>query len=79
MRMHIQLSDELTAELDRRVGPRGRSAFIARTVERALDDERRWDEIVASLGSIAERGHGWDEEPADWVRLQRRDDARRLG
>ena len=77
--MHIQLSDELTAELDRRVGPRGRSAFIARTVERALDDERRWDEIVASLGSIAERGHGWDEEPADWVRLQRRDDARRLG
>ena len=44
----------LVAELDRRVGRRRRSAFIARTVERALDEQRRWDEIVASLGGIAD-------------------------
>jgi len=77
--VHIQLPDDLTAELDRRVGPRGRSAFIVRTLERALDDERRWDEIVALLGSIADRGHEWDQGPADWVRSQRRADARRVG
>ena len=29
MRLHIALDDELVAELDRRAGPRQRSAFIA--------------------------------------------------
>ncbi len=71
MYVQIQLPDELAAELDRRVGRRSRSAFIARALERALEDERRWDAIVASFGSIAKRGHEWDEDAADWVRLQR--------
>lgn len=79
MRLHIFLDDALVAELDRRVGRRKRSAFIARTVEQALDDERRWDAIVESLGSIADRGHEWDEDPAAWVSEQRRGDARRVG
>lgn len=79
MRLHIQLPDELTAEIDRRVGPRRRSAFIARTVERALDDERRWDEIMASLGAIGSEGHEWDEDTARWVEAQRRGDASRVG
>lgn len=79
MRLHIQLSDELTAEIDRRVGPRKRSAFIARTVERALDDERRWDEIVGSLGTVASEGHDWDDDPAGWVAAQRRGDPKRMG
>ena len=79
MRLHIQLSDELTAEIDRRVGPRRRSAFIAKTLERALDDERRWDEIVSSLGTIGAEGHEWDADPAAWVDAQRRGDADRVG
>jgi Arc/MetJ family transcription regulator len=79
MRLHISLEDELVAELDRRVGARGRSAFIAQTVRRALDDERRWDEISASLGAIAADGHDWDDDPAEWVRAQRRGDERRVG
>lgn len=79
MRVHIQLPDELTAEIDRRVGPRRRSAFIARTLERALDDERRWDEIMGSLGRLAPEGHEWDEDPAAWVAAQRRGDAQRVG
>ncbi len=79
MRLHIQISDELTAEIDRRVGPRRRSAFIARTLERALDDERRWDEIMASLGGIEADGHEWDEDAAGWVESQRRGDAARVG
>jgi hypothetical protein len=79
MRLHISLEDELVAELDRRVGKRRRSAFIARMLRRTLDDERRWDDIEASLGSIDAKGHEWDEDPAAWVHAQRFGDDRRVG
>ncbi len=79
MRLHISLDDGLIAELDRRAGRGRRSAFIARTVERALEDERRWEEIEASLGAVEDRGHEWDGDPAGWVRAGRRADERRLG
>ena len=79
MRLHIALDDELVAELDRRVGPRRRSAFIAELVRRGLEDERRWDDIEAALGAISDVGHDWDDDPAQWVRAQRRGDARRTG
>lgn len=79
MRLHIQLDDDLVADVDRRAGPRRRSAFITALIRRGLDDERRWDEIEASLGSISDGGHAWDEDPAGWVRAQRQVDARRAG
>ena len=79
MRLHISLEDELVAELDRRVGKRRRSAFIARVLRRTLDDERRWDEILSSIGSIDDEGHDWDQDPGAWVRAQRRGDQRRVG
>ncbi len=79
MRLHIALDDELVAELDRRAGARRRSAFIAELISRGLEDERRWDEIEASLGQIVDNGHDWDEDPAAWVREQRRADNRRAG
>ena len=79
MRLHISLEDELVAELDRRVGKRKRSAFIAQLLRRSLDDKRRWDEILSSLGSIEDTGHDWDKDPAAWVREQRRADPRRVG
>ena len=79
MRLHISLEDELVAELDRRAGARRRSAFIAQVVRRALEDEGRWDDIEAALGSIADSGHEWDDDPAAWVRSQRREDVRRSG
>ena len=79
MRLHITLRDELVRELDRRVGPRRRSSFITRAVEQALDDERRWELIESSLGSIADDGHPWDGDAAAWVRSQRRLDERRVG
>ena len=79
MRLHIQLEDELVEDLDRRAGPRRRSAFIAELVRRSLEDERRWDEIEKSLGTISDTGHDWDEDPAQWVRVQRRSDAARSG
>ncbi len=77
--MHIALEDELVAELDRRVGPRRRSAFIGELIKRGLDDERRWDDIEAALGALGETVHDWDADPAAWVRAQRHSDARRAG
>jgi predicted transcriptional regulator len=79
VRVHISLDDELVNALDRRVGRRRRSAFIAAAVERALDDEERWDLIESSFASIPDSGHEWDEDPAAWVRAQRRADDRRVG
>lgn len=79
MRMHIQLDDDLVAELDGRVGPRRRSAFITAALRDALDSQRRWDDIEASLGSIDDTGHGWDDDPAAWVRAERGRDRRRAG
>lgn len=79
MRLHITMDDALVDELDRRVGSRRRSSFIATAVGRALEDERRWELIESAIGSVAEHGHEWDEDPAEWVRSQRRGDARRLG
>ena len=78
MRLHIALDDELVAALDRRVGARQRSAFIAELIRRGLEDEQRWDDIEASLGALR-RAHEWDEDPAAWVREERRADARRAG
>ena len=79
MRVHITLRPELVKELDRRVGQRQRSGFIAQAVEQALDDERRWELIRASIGRIAAANHDWDPDVAGWVRDQRRADARRVG
>jgi Arc/MetJ-type ribon-helix-helix transcriptional regulator len=79
MRLHTSLDERLVTQLDRRVGRGKRSAFIADTVRRALEDQRRWDDIVASLGKIADDGHEWDADPAKWVRHQRRGDTHRVG
>jgi metal-responsive CopG/Arc/MetJ family transcriptional regulator len=79
MRLHISLDDELVEQLDQRVGSRQRSAFISDTVRRALEDERRWDDIEAGLGALAQREHEWDGDPAGWVTAQRSADARRVG
>ena len=77
--MHIYLDDDIVEELDRRVGSRRRSAFVAQAVRAALDDERRWELIESSIGAIPDGGHDWDADPAAWVHEQRRSDVRRAG
>jgi predicted transcriptional regulator len=79
MRLHIQLDDDLVGELDRRAGRRRRSAFITELIRRGLEDEQRWDDIESALGAIEDGGHAWDDDPAAWVREQRRSDSRRAG
>jgi hypothetical protein len=79
MRLHITLEDDLVRNLDRRVGPRRRSGFIARAVRLALEDEARWELVESALGSVESEGHDWDADPADWVRRERRSEASRVG
>ncbi len=79
MRLHITVEDEVVAELDRRAGRRGRSAYISELLRRAFEDERRWEDIEAALGSVPDTGHDWDDDPAAWVRAQRASDATRTG
>ena len=79
MRLHISLDDELVDELDKRVGSRRRSTFISEALRRALDDERRWEDIEAGLGTLSDSVHEWDADPAGWVRAQRRSDPARVG
>jgi Arc/MetJ family transcription regulator len=79
MRMHIELDDELVAQIDELSGPRGRSAFVRSAVERAIRQELRWTDIAAAAGAIANQDHEWDADPGAWVRQQRRADVRRAG
>ena len=81
MSVHIQLADELVRELDRRVGPRRRSSFIAEAVRGAprTGQERRWELLESTLGSIPDRDHPRDDDPARWVRNKRRGEAARVG
>jgi metal-responsive CopG/Arc/MetJ family transcriptional regulator len=79
MRMHIELDDELVAQIDELSGPRGRSAFVRSAIERAIRQELRWSDIEAAAGAIEGQDHEWDPDPAAWVRQQRRADARRAG
>ena len=79
MRLRIDLDDDLIALVDERVGTRGRSAFIADALRHALDNEQRWEDIDAGLGTLSSGEHEWDADPAGWVRAQRRSDAARVG
>ncbi len=79
MRLHISIDDSLVEQLDQRVGKRQRSTFISETVRRALEDERRWEDIEAGLGVLADSEHEWDRDPAGWVTAQRNGDPARVG
>jgi len=79
MRVHIDLDDELVADVDAVAGQRGRSRFIREAVATALDQRKRAALIRSARGTVIEHGHDWDADPARWVRRQRRDDRRRVG
>ena len=76
MRLHITLDDDLVADLDQRVKARARSPFIAEAVRRALDDVRRRELIEAAIGTFADGGHEWDDDPAGYFHRSRQSDSR---
>lgn len=74
VRTHVLLPRELVDEIDRRVGPRRRSEFIARATRRVLDVEERLTTFDAFVGSLEDMEiPGWEtpESAAEWVRQQR--------
>jgi Arc/MetJ family transcription regulator len=79
MRLHIELDDALVERVDRMAGSRGRSRFIREAVAWALENASRAELIRSSFGSIDDKSHDWDRDPAAWVREQRRTDRRRIG
>jgi metal-responsive CopG/Arc/MetJ family transcriptional regulator len=79
MRTHIEMDDSLVARIDAVAGPKGRSQFVRDAVRAALEEHERVERLRAAKGSIADVGHDWDDDPAAWVRDQRREDGRRAG
>jgi hypothetical protein len=73
------MDDTLVRRIDRLSGRRGRSRFIRDAVEAALTHRDRAKLILATHGTIHDAGHVWDENPAAWVRRQRRSNAKRVG
>jgi metal-responsive CopG/Arc/MetJ family transcriptional regulator len=75
LRTHVILPKELVEQIDRRVGPRRRSEFLARAAQRELDLEGRlqaFDEFAGSLQDVHVPGWETSESAAEWVRAQRR-------
>lgn len=79
MRVHITLGEDVVEEIDRAVGPRRRSSFIADAIRKELESKRRWEEMRSAIGSISDEGHPWDDDVAKWVHDSRREDPRRVG
>ena len=79
MRVHIELDDELLADVDRLAGARGRSAFVRLAIQTAVRQARRRSHLEAAAGSIPDQGHEWDDDPGAWVQRQRHADQRRAG
>ena len=79
MRVHVIIDDDLVGRVDEVAGERGRSGWIVKVITEALDFEERRKAIFDGFGSIPDTGHEWDEDPAAWVRAQRRADPRRVG
>ena len=79
MRLRIALNDDFVEKIARRAGPRRRSVLIAELVRRGLENERRWDDIESAFGGVPDSGHEWEDDPASWVRRQRRADPNNVG
>jgi len=77
--LHINVDKDLVRAVDEHAGAGQRSAFFAAAVRHWLDQERRWRSLEAAMGSVADVGHDWDDDPASWVASQRRADPDRSG
>lgn len=81
MRTHIVMPKDLVDAVDRRVGPRQRSAFVIEAVEEKLRHEQRLELARQAAGSLAGVDiPGWEtsEAAVAWVRKLRATDTKRL-
>lgn len=80
VRTHVLLPRELLTQIDKRVGPRRRSEFVAETLRKELDRVNLIDLFHAAQREARERGHAGDppewstpEGTIAWVRAMRED------
>jgi hypothetical protein len=76
MRVHVVMPDELVAEIDARVGKRGRSRFASEAIAEKLRRERMlqaFDEAAGSLADVDIPGWETPESTVEWVRAMRRE------
>jgi metal-responsive CopG/Arc/MetJ family transcriptional regulator len=81
MRAHIVIDRELIEEVDRLVGPRHRSEFIAEAVAKELAQERLLKaalEVGGSLENVDKPGWETTESTIEWVRALRRENDKYL-
>ena len=80
-RTHVILPSCLIEQVDRRVGPRKRSQFIAEAIEEKLNREGRleaFERIAGSLKDVDTPGWNTPEETDAWVRALRTGDEETL-
>jgi Arc/MetJ-type ribon-helix-helix transcriptional regulator len=77
-RTHIIISEQLAAQIDRLVGKRGRSSFLARAAEKELMRLRQINALKAAIGAWKDEGHPeLARGAAAWVAKLRRQDEKR--
>ena len=78
-RAHVFLPENLLAEIDQLVGQRGRSAFLAEIVSRAVQQRKLLAALREAKGSWKQENHPeLEEESEPWVERLRRENEQRL-
>ena len=78
-RTHIVISEQLATDIDRVVGKRGRSSFLAQAAERELLRLRQIKALETASGIWKDKDHPeLKEGSATWVKKIRRENERRL-
>jgi hypothetical protein len=77
-RTHIVIPEQLVVQIDRVVGKRGRSSFLAQAAERELMRLRQIKALKAATGAWKDEDHPeLKQGAAAWVAKLRREDERR--
>lgn len=77
-RTHIVIPGQLAAQIDRLIGKRGRSRFLAQAAEKELMRLRQIEALKAAVGAWADENHPeLRRGAAAWVSKVRREDEKR--
>lgn len=78
-RTHVIIPELLVEEIDRVVGKRGRSAFLAQAAEKELRRLRQIQALEGAAGGWKDKGHPeLDGGATRWVKGLRKESDRRL-
>ena len=78
-RTHVVLAEQLVKEIDRLVGARQRSNFLAEAAEKELMRRRQIEALKAAAGAWKDKDHPeLKKGSASWVRKMRQESERRF-